>query len=304
MTAEKPLSPLSERWKEYLGGLWTQQEEDFMVELESLVENLHRLDLTDIERENAVHGLWEKRKDLGIESQAELSHILGVSPEKISADIEAWEARHNLVMPMGMDVSTRTISHTRGLEPEIRKRVVEKVSKGQYGAAQVDTVSKVIRQAPEPIKRELVREKPRITPEVAEIIIDKLTSKEDQEAVFKEAVQHRLTQDEVESRILDIKRSREKGIAPVVDRQIIIEGQWLVDRIRNPATDLLSINPDAFNELNKAQKEDLQINKKEISRGDRHDVLLFTNGVDAVIDEFEQAIVKSCTKADAEGKTP
>ena len=58
---------------------------------------------------------------------------------------EVRYARHNLVMPMGMDVSTRTISHTRGLEPEIRKRVVEKVSKGQYGAAQVDTVSKVIR---------------------------------------------------------------------------------------------------------------------------------------------------------------
>lgn len=225
------------------------------VLLESLIENLHRLDLTDIERENAVHGLWENRDNHGIETQVELARRLGVSPDKISNDLEAWEARH--VMGMPMDVSTRTIAKTRGLEPKLRKRVAEKVSRSELGAAEVDIVTKVIRKAPEIIKKELLKKKPRITPKMAESIVEKLPTKEEQEAVFKETVQHRLTGDELDSRIRDIKVSREKGVAPIVDRQIVIEGQWLVDRVHKPISDLLSINPEAFGELDKGQKDEV-----------------------------------------------
>jgi len=225
------------------------------VLLESLIENLHRLDLTDIERENAVHELWENRDNLGIETHAELARMLGVYRERIKDDIEAWEARHTLDMPM--DVSTRTIARTRGLEPKLRKRVVEKVSRRELGAAELDIVAKVMKKAPEPIKKELLKKKPRITPKMAESIVEKLSTEEEQEAVFKETVQHRLTEDELESRIRDIKVSREKGVAPIVDRQIVIEGQWLVNRVQKPISDLLSINPEAFGELDKAQKDEI-----------------------------------------------
>jgi ParB family chromosome partitioning protein len=85
--------------------------------------------------------------------------------------------------------------------------------------------------------------------------IEKLPSKEDQEAVSREAIQYRLTQDEVESRVRDILRSREQGIAPFVGRQIIVQGQWLVDRIEKPARDLLTVNINAFDELGEKQKE-------------------------------------------------
>lgn len=232
-----------------------KQVSDNRVLLESLVENLHRLDLTDIERENAVHELWINKEKLGIETQVELARTLGLKPDKISDDIEAWEARH--VMGMPLDVSTRTISRTRGLEPKVRKRIVDKVSRSQFRASDVDIIAKVIRKAPESIKRELLRAKPRITPKIAESIVEKLESKEEQEAVLKEIIQHRLTEDEVETRIVDIKRSREKDVSPIVDRQIIIEGQWLVDRIRKPVNNLLSINPDAFDALDKDQKEEI-----------------------------------------------
>jgi len=225
------------------------------VLLESVTENLHRLDLTDIERENAVHELWENRDDLGIETQTELARMLGISRLRISEDIEAWEARHTFDLPR--DVSTRTIARTRGLEPKLRKRVVEKVSRRELGAAEVDIVAKVIKKAPEPIKRELLKKKPRITPKMAESIVEKLPTKEEQEAVFKETVQHRLTEDELESRIRDIKISREKGVSPIVDRQIVIEGQWLVNRFQKPISDLLSINPEAFGELDEVQKDEI-----------------------------------------------
>src|SRR5271157_1084661 len=46
--------------------------------LESLVENLHRLDLTDVERENAVHELWKKKDTLGLKNKADLARFLGV----------------------------------------------------------------------------------------------------------------------------------------------------------------------------------------------------------------------------------
>lgn len=228
---------------------------DNRVLLESLIENLHRLDLTDIERENAVHELWENRDNLRIETYVGLAKILGISPSKVSDDIEAWEARHE--KDMSLLVSTRTIASTRGLEPKIRKRIVEKVAKKEYGASEVNLISKIIRKAPEPITKELLKKKPRITPKMAEAIVEKLPTKEEQEAVFKETVQHRLTEDELESRIRDIKISREKGVAPIVDRRIVIKGQWLVNRIHKPISDLLSINPESFGEMDEAQKDEV-----------------------------------------------
>jgi hypothetical protein len=55
----------------------------------------------------------------------------------------------------------------------------------------------------------------------------------------------------------DIKRSREAGKAPTVERQIIVQGQWLVDRIRNPVNDLVSLNPDAFSDLDERQRKEV-----------------------------------------------
>jgi ParB family chromosome partitioning protein len=86
-------------------------------------------------------------------------------------------------------------------------------------------------------------------------IIEKLPSKEDREAVFKEVIQYRLTQDEVESRVRDILNSREQGIAPLVELQTIVQGQWLVDRIEKPTRDLLTVNINALEELDEKQKE-------------------------------------------------
>jgi hypothetical protein len=67
----------------------------------------------------------------------------------------------------------------------------------------------------------------------------------------------RLTEDELTARVYDIKRSREKGTEPAVERQIIVQGQWLVDRIRNPVNDLISINPDAVSDLDFRQRQEV-----------------------------------------------
>jgi ParB family chromosome partitioning protein len=223
--------------------------------IESLVENLHRLDLSDPERENAVHELWEKRNALGIKTKSDLAKAIGMREATIAEDLDAWEFRRK--ENTAMAVSTRTIRGTRGLEPEERKQIVEKVKAEEFKVSEVDTVAKVVRKAPETVKRELLKPKSRITPKMAETIVEKLPTKEDQEEVLKEAIQLRLTEDELTARVQDIKRSRAEGKAPFVDRQIIVHGQWLMDRIRSPVNDIMSINPDAFTELDNRQRKEV-----------------------------------------------
>ena len=72
------------------------------VLIESLIENLHRKDLTDLERENAIHEIWENREDSGFKYKSELAKAIGVPPIRIENDIEAWEARHEKGMPFSV----------------------------------------------------------------------------------------------------------------------------------------------------------------------------------------------------------
>ena len=52
------------------------------VLLESLIENLHRRDLTDVERENAIHELWENREALNFKYKTEIAEALGVTSNR------------------------------------------------------------------------------------------------------------------------------------------------------------------------------------------------------------------------------
>jgi len=108
------------------------------VLLESLIENLHRKDLTDTERENAIHELWENREELGFKYKSDLARAIGVRPLDVENDIEAWEFRHREV---GIPPSTPTyiISRTKGLPVEERKIVIDKVQKGEFQAKEAYT---------------------------------------------------------------------------------------------------------------------------------------------------------------------
>lgn len=191
------------------------------VLLESLIENLHRKDLTDIERENAIHELWENREELGFKYKYEIARAIGVHPSRVEDDLEAWEARHEKGMPSS--VSTRTIARTRGLETEVRKSIVEKVAEGDFKASEVDVVSKVMRKASEPIKKELLKPKSRITPKMAETIVTRLPSEEDQEVIVDDIKRHRLTEEEVENRVREIQQAKEMG-KPLTKEMGVKEG--------------------------------------------------------------------------------
>lgn len=101
------------------------------VLFESLIENLHRKDLRDVERENALYEIWRRREDFGIQTKAELARRLGIRKGRVLDDIEAWEFRHQEEVPTG--TSTDVIRRTRGLQPEERRRIIEKVGGGEIG---------------------------------------------------------------------------------------------------------------------------------------------------------------------------
>lgn len=191
------------------------------VLLESLIENLHRKDLTDIERENAIYEIWRRKEDFGIRTKTELARRLGVREGKVQDDIEAWEFRHREEVPMG--TSTDVIRRTRGLEAEERKRIIDKVGVGEIKASEVDTVAKVVRRAPEPLKKEVLKPKSRVTPKIAETILTKLPSEEEQRQVIDEIERSRLTEDEAEDRIREIQRAKEKG-KPLTKEMGVKEG--------------------------------------------------------------------------------
>ena len=71
------------------------------VLLESVVENLHRKDLTDIERENAIHELWKSGL---FDTKETLAKAIGVPKERVLYDIEAKEFRD--AEKVSMDTST------------------------------------------------------------------------------------------------------------------------------------------------------------------------------------------------------
>ena len=179
------------------------------VLLESLIENLHRLDLTDIEREKAIHEIWASGR---FKSRAELARTLGVSEGRVNDDIEAWEFRHKEAHGLPL-VSTRTIRGTQGLPTEERKRIIEKVSAGELKVSEVDTVAKIIRKAPDALKKELLKPKSAVTPRIAEAIVEKLSDANEQEEIIRNVRRFRLTEDEVEDRISSIVHAKKIGVS-------------------------------------------------------------------------------------------
>ncbi|MCK4320194.1 ParB/RepB/Spo0J family partition protein [Candidatus Bathyarchaeota archaeon] len=188
------------------------------VLLESLIENLHRRDLTDTERENAIHELWES--DL-FKTKNELAEAIGVRAQKIKEDIEAWEFRQR-IRP-NSDVPTWVIARTSGLATEDRDRIIEKVEKGEFRTTEVLDIPKIVRRASKKVKEELFKPKSFVTPKIAEIIVENLDTEEEQEVILEEVKRFRLTEDEVETRVREIKRAKEMG-KPLTKEMGVKEG--------------------------------------------------------------------------------
>ncbi|MEM3489688.1 MAG: ParB/RepB/Spo0J family partition protein [Nitrososphaerota archaeon] len=133
--------------------------EDENVLVESLIENLHREDLTSIERENAIAELWGSGK---YKTHKELADALGYKdPNTVKAILDAYEIRHKYLNDKitAASISTRAITDTAGLEPIERKKVIEKVAKGELDASRIREFVADLKKVPEPIKKAIIEGK-------------------------------------------------------------------------------------------------------------------------------------------------
>jgi len=137
------------------------------VLLESLIENLHREDLTSVERENALYELWKTGR---WKTKMELAKALGKSERWVVENISAAEIRKEEKIPS--DVATRTIVSTLALEKEERREIIEKVRREEIPEKEVREYTKVMKKAPEPLKKAVLKPKSRITPVVAEKLME------------------------------------------------------------------------------------------------------------------------------------
>lgn len=179
-------------------------EEDVL--LESLIENLHRLDLTSTERENAVYELWKSGR---WKPQEELGKALGKSGRWVWENVEAASIRKKEKIPA--TISTRTIIDTTALEKEDRAKIIAKVKKEELPAEKVREYARVVKEAPEVVKKELLKKKSSVTPRMVETIVEKLPNEDEQSLILEEINQLRLTEDEVEDRVREIQRAKEMG---------------------------------------------------------------------------------------------
>ena len=140
-------------------------EEDVL--LESLIENLHRLNLESVERENAVYDLWKTGR---WKTQEELGKALGKRGNWVSDNVNAALIRKEEKIPA--DVSTRIIDSTATLGREERRQVIEKVRREEIPEKEVREFARVVKEASPTVKEAILKPKTRITPMVAEKLIE------------------------------------------------------------------------------------------------------------------------------------
>jgi len=189
-------------FKEILAIVGTIPEEDILIE--SLMENIHRTDLTDTERENAIYEVWMTGR---FKTRSEMANALGLKKQSISEDIDAWEFRQR--NETGKSVPTYIIARTNGLDEEERKKIIKKFEKDELGAVEVYSVVKTARKASSLLKRELLKSESSVTPRIAEAIVENLPNHSDQNIAIQAVKKYRLNVNEVVNLVSRIQQEKE-----------------------------------------------------------------------------------------------
>lgn len=120
--------------------------------VESLIENLHRTDLSSTEKEDFIDALWKTGK---YESYPKLAAAIGLSSATVRSNILSREVRNK--MKLLKDISTRTITDTCSIKDvKDRKQVLEKIRKQEVNSADARLYSKIIVNSPPDVKQALL----------------------------------------------------------------------------------------------------------------------------------------------------
>lgn len=170
----------------------------------SLIENWHREDLADAEREKMVYSLWVEGKKSGrYLSPKDMARKFGVSRTLIDGFIKSWEDKKAKGYPL--ETPTFVMRETRGLEEEVRKEFVSKIQRGDVRkeTLTVREYVRVLKESPKPVQKAILKPKSRITPIVAKKVL-KLPKKSQTDAI-NQIESLRLEEDEAISHIEALK---------------------------------------------------------------------------------------------------
>jgi len=123
-----------------------------------LIENLHRIELTSVERENAIYALWKSGR---FKSVRELAETLGYHPVTIGDIVEAKKFRDRVV-GLPDTVPTSLISETKELDDKTRLKILMKVSRGEIKRPAPQTelreIVKIVKKAPKAVRQRVLKQ--------------------------------------------------------------------------------------------------------------------------------------------------
>ncbi len=184
------------RWQAYkIAGLKNIQtfvkeyKDDVDWEIESLVENLQREDLTSKEREDFMYKIWKTGK---FKSQIELAKKLGSGSAVIQTLISSKQEREKLSLaPKDKSkFSSETLMSVKPLEKKDKEKVLKKILSGSIpsGKDSVREVVRAIKKAPKEISGALLSDE--ISVEQAENL-SKIHSDKARQKALEQTKQHR-----------------------------------------------------------------------------------------------------------------
>lgn len=139
--------------KETIPAIIIKNGKDVDVAEKSLVENWQREDLSSTERENMI---WQIKEMSGYSSK-KIGTQLGISQSQIDRYIQAKKDRDKFT-PTGV-ISTRDLTHTRGLDDKSRKWLLNKLEKGEMSKHAPEETVKILKKVPEKVKQAIMAEK-------------------------------------------------------------------------------------------------------------------------------------------------
>ena len=120
--------------------------------IESLIENLHREDLSDVEKSKALRIIKERE---GVKSVRDLATLVGLSKTTIDDILDSAGMRKELEGP-SKKISQSVISETKGLGKKERIQVIKRAAKDDIGGRKVREMVSTAKKSPEPIRKALI----------------------------------------------------------------------------------------------------------------------------------------------------
>jgi len=157
--------------------------DDRTLQLYSIVENLHRLDLEAHEKEKAIHDLWVRYYEKMGKTKADLAKDIGMSPVNVTRLIDVFGERD--IIPGRENrraLTTSDFEVTRGLQKPLRKELLERKAREEIGQTELEEIASIAKSAPPEKQRGIVEDVVRETRKAHELV---KMAKEEAEEIAK-----------------------------------------------------------------------------------------------------------------------